>query len=281
MKRNLLLIVLILFAVPAWAGPEMVSHEYDFTAMNVEDEANAIPMQEIIDLPFGIKDVSCPPSPYRVWEEPKTTEFPHSAMGKIFLSMNGKTYVCSGALIDVDVVLTAGHCVVNNGVWHSGLYFAPGYRGGSPLGRYRAVASYAWKSWIYNKDYRYDYAIVVIESEPGHSVGVLPTAWSAPIEQLWWQTGYPADWGYDGNLLWYNESPTGGYMTYWGEPYPLLTGTGLAPGCSGGPWLAKFGDTWRINSINSAGYESCPNMIQGPYFNDNFPVMMDAGKAYK
>jgi len=290
MKFKLLLLLLLLTALwtPAWAGQELVGKElerdFSLSELNLaEIAAQAKPLNLKLDAPFGVSETpSCPPSPYRTWEETDTTAYPHSAIGRLFVKQDSQWYVCSASLVEPDLILTAGHCVVYNGAWSTQMVFVPGYRNDSaPFGLHYGKYLWAWASWINYSDFRFDYAMVKLHSTPGHTTGWLGTAWSEGYYHTWQQAGYPGEPTYDGYRLWYNESAFGAANDSVGEPKPIWVGSSFTSGSSGGPWIISKEDGLKVNSVVSAGYAFCDQMVQGPYFDANFPRMLDTAKAQK
>jgi predicted chitinase/V8-like Glu-specific endopeptidase len=81
-----------------------------------------------------------------------TTDFPARAIVQIlFEDRSGKQFLCSGTMISVDTVLTAGHCIHSgtvNGRAYSNFRVTPGRNGGAaPFGRCTAVRAFALSGW--------------------------------------------------------------------------------------------------------------------------------------
>ncbi|HEV3382631.1 MAG TPA: trypsin-like peptidase domain-containing protein [Trebonia sp.] len=177
--------------------------------------------------------------------------------GKVFFTLNGTDYVCSGTAIRsprADVVLTAAHCVGDDADWAANWTFVPGYRDGSqPYGAFTARRFFVSRQWRdagtdSPQAEQYDIAFVTVNSATasGAAAGVpaprlpsgLPVAFtSAPDTGMRaYVFGYPA------------EPPfTGLYSNYCAGPAApgQLDGTvalrcDMTAGDSGGPWLAGF-----------------------------------------
>lgn len=124
-----------------------------------------------------------------------TTSFPASAI--VLINSNGNQW-CTGEMISKDTLLTAGHCVVENGVWTSGLSFTPGSNDGSaPYGTCYSRGTYAFNAWINSSDSNYDAAIVKLNCTVGYSTGWFGMWWqSAPLDGTFTRVqGYPGDKG--------------------------------------------------------------------------------------
>lgn len=60
------------------------------------------------------------------------SQFPYTAIGKVYFTMAGVDYTCSGAAIGEHAVWTAGHCLSNgNATFHSNWIFVPAYDSGA------------------------------------------------------------------------------------------------------------------------------------------------------
>lgn len=187
-----------------------------------------------------------------------------AAVGKVFFTLGGEDYVCSGALVGgehPDVVLTAAHCVTS-GVggpkggatqWATNWVFAPGFDDGLlPYGEYTARRFFVTPGWTGPATDReqYDAAFVQVtagtlhgasgpwESGTARPPSGLPVAFAArqgaaPLGRAY-VFGYPAEEPYSGLYLSYCAGPAaaaGG---------SLRTPCGMTAGDSGGPWLSRL-----------------------------------------
>jgi V8-like Glu-specific endopeptidase len=196
--------------------------------------------------------------------------------GKVFFSMGGHDYVCSGSTVasaDSAVVVTAGHCVKNGtGVWATNWTFVPGYTNGNdPYGSFTANQFYVASQWSAQASNDYDVAFVrlnpakvdgtqvnAVQEVGGQGIkfGVEPTTVTA--------FGYPADPPYNGQRIYYCSG------TVQPDPYHETDDTGLTcamtEGSSGGPWLAGFGQTagtGSIVSVSSFKYSTNDKILYG------------------
>jgi V8-like Glu-specific endopeptidase len=197
--------------------------------------------------------------------------------GKVFFTMSGHDYVCSGSAVasrDLDVVMTAGHCVKDGtGAWATNWTFVPGYANGQePYGSYAARRFFVASGWSTKADNDYDVAFVTVNPARlhgttvalGREVGGQPIAFgSQPAEEI--AFGYPSDQPYDGQRLY----DCGGSTSP--DPYHLTGDTGLycalTAGTSGGPWLSGFDQatgTGTITSVSSFKYSNDDLTLYGP-----------------
>lgn len=190
--------------------------------------------------------------------------------GKVFFTLDGTDYVCSGAAVGGDVVLTAAHCTGNGaGDWAANWTFVPGYAGGTaPYGSFAARRFYVPPQWAAQrgassvKAEKYDVAFVTVNpSRPaGHGgQGRGPVRGGTGARRLGQVTR--------GLAVAFGSTPLNGRDTYvFGYPsvppfsgqYPdfcagrarqtakdIANGAaaitcGMTAGDSGGPWITGF-----------------------------------------
>jgi V8-like Glu-specific endopeptidase len=187
-------------------------------------------------------------------------------VGKVFFHnpANGKDYVCSGSSVNSaaqNVVLTAGHCVFEDGVWMTDWVFVPYYdHGARPYGTWYAANKTTFNGWTQNHYREYDVAFVNVWNNAdtlGHTVGGegLRTFDSIPQAVLGVTAlGYPAEAPYDGQWQYYclGGATLDTSDNTLGMPCPLNGGS------SGGPWLQDYDNATGLGydmGINESSYD--------------------------
>lgn len=190
--------------------------------------------------------------------------------GKVFFTLGGVNYVCSGAATsssNLDVVTTAGHCVNEGpGAFATNWAFVPAYANGSrPYGTWTARTLVTTSAWANQGDINYDGGFAVMNTLSGSHltevVGGQGIGFNLARGLSYSAHGYPAAPPFTGETL-QSCSGTASDDIYGGTQSQGIA-CNMTGGSSGGPWLT--GGT-TINSINSFGYTSVPNVMFGPYF---------------
>jgi V8-like Glu-specific endopeptidase len=192
-----------------------------------------------------------------------------SSIGRIFFSVNGGNYACSGSSVNSDsgqLVLTAGHCVfdVSSQQWASNFVYIPGYNGGAPYGQWNAATMTTFAAFTQG-DSRYDTAFVVVTG-PGKlrdTVGANGIA-----------TGYS---GFDGPLLTMGYPPNSPNNQYYCQGTATIdTNQGFVflpctqgPGASGSPILQDYNDSIGLGTdVSDLTLLWSDNRNSGPLFTD-------------
>ena len=200
------------------------------------------------------------------------------SIGKLFLSHPSGVGKCTAVVVDApnqSTLLTAGHCLnsaTNGGT--TSARFVPGYHDGiEPFGGWTSARLAQAAPWAASRNSRFDFAFVVVgRNRAGKAVedvvGALPIAFNQPRNQAYRLFGFPEDPTppYDGQRLWACDSSYGGDVAdALSGPPRMLAGCDFQDEASGGPWLSAQG---AVASVISAGSQSHPDIISGPYLGD-------------
>ena len=185
----------------------------------------------------------------RVAPRAAVAQFPFRMIGRLFFETPGGLAVCSAAVIDRRLVLTAGHCVHSGDGENSGFYsdfvFVPAYRDGeAPFGIWFPTSVVVSNGW-FNSGGAVpavdDFAIFSIADDAfGDRIGDV-------MGRLGWQTeslcpNHVTMLGYPGNLdsgeLMHRVS-TGDCLPF--DNNTVVAGSDMGGGSSGGPWVQNFG----------------------------------------
>ncbi|MEU6645384.1 hypothetical protein ABZ863_22915 [Saccharomonospora sp. NPDC046836] len=207
-------------------------------------------------------------------------ENPRPQLGKVFFTLGGQNYVCSGTATtssNRDVVTTAGHCLNEGpGAFATNFAFVPAYNNGSrPYGTWTAERLYTSSAWANSGDFNYDVGFAVMnENASGQSltdvVGSYPIAFNLARGLTYTSYGYPAAPPFNGQSL-YSCTSTARADTIGGSTTQGIT-CDMTGGSSGGGWL----NGGRLNSVNSFKYTFDPNTMYGPYFGSTIQSVYNA-----
>lgn len=215
-----------------------------------------------------------------------------STTGKVFFTMGGVNYVCSGSFVRTStgktVVSTAGHCAhEGDGSGASGyatnFLFRPGWTGSTTAPRYTAVAGeiHATTNWqargAAHGAYPDDAAFVQVTGSGAANVPAPVVSFtSGTADRQVYAFGYPAAQRYKGNTLTYCSGLTD--YQYDGDN-TLSIGCNMTGGSSGGPWFESFNGSSGVQmSVNSYGYSGVTRMF-GPVFDTQEKAAYDAAAS--
>jgi hypothetical protein len=202
------------------------------------------------------------------------SEAPVKTVGKVFFTLAGANYVCSGNSVSAknkSTVSTAGHCVNEGpGTFATNFVFVPAYENGTaPYGKWTATSLHAPTQWSSGGDMAYDTGFAVVgPNSSGQNladvVGASGVAFNQARGLTYKSFGYPAASPFNGETL---KSCTGPASN---DPYnPQFNTQGIpcdmTGGSSGGPWFIGTSSSGVQNSINSYGYDRSAVMY-GPYW---------------
>ncbi|WP_336922740.1 trypsin-like serine peptidase [Aquipuribacter sp. SD81] len=194
--------------------------------------------------------------------------------GKVFFTLGGSNYVCSGSAVtsaNESTVLTAGHCLHGGpGAYATNWAFVPAYDDGArPYGTFVATDLYTTSQWASSGDFSYDVGFATVAPVAGATLtdttGAQGITFSAPRQESRYAFGYPAAKPYDGSDLVHCAGPLKS------DPYGADTlgmDCTMTGGSSGGPWLSQFSTSTglgQLSSVNSYKYSSDSRSMYGPY----------------
>ena len=224
--------------------------------------------------PSTVESQAPSPQAKEVQTKVNASETPVKHIGKVFFTLGGSNYVCSGNSVsstNKSTVSTAGHCLNEGpGAFATKFTFVPAYlNGAAPYGMWTAKSLHAPTQWSAAGDMTYDTGFAVMNPLNGQSladvVGASGVQFNAARGLSYKAFGYPAARPFNGESL---KSCTG---TATNDPYnPQFNSQGIpcnmTGGSSGGPWFIGSSSTGYQNTVNSYGYGSKSTTMYGPYW---------------
>ncbi len=232
------------------------------------------------------------------WTDLTTNEA--KVVGKVFFTMAGVDYVCSGSLVKddsltLDLVVTAGHCVWNNSKvpnqrgFASNWTFFPNFASTGKTDGISARALVANINFTNQTSFNttatlFDYAFAVLDQSNSNTtiadsdrptVTISDSGYPTPMGNAF---GYPAV-GFSGTEMYWSRGtistdPNNGGRT-WRIP------SNMTGGASGGPWYddgyTSTGSARNV-SVNSYKYSSDSKGMYGPKFNQSTLDLLDQAK---
>lgn len=204
--------------------------------------------------------------------------------GKVFFSMGGGNFVCSGAVVNSegrDTVWTAGHCVHGGrgGAWATNWQFVPSYDDDlfnpRPYGTWTASNLWSRTAWTNNSDFAEDIGVAIMGTRNGWHIvdylgghGFRANAGKNVYEYAF---GYPSEWPFDGgNLMRCQGSSSPEWQVLFWSAETIKIPCDMTRGSSGGPWLNGYdGNYGYLNGVNSRIDRIVgPTIMLSPYFDD-------------
>jgi V8-like Glu-specific endopeptidase len=194
--------------------------------------------------------------------------------GKVFgVDPREGPYTCSGTAIDTpsrSIVLTAGHCVIEDGRVGRRIVFVPAYdHGARPFGTFPARATYVMPQWRRGEDPDFDVAALRVgPSRLGLLTDVVGArGYSTGKSRLsaFQIFGYPAAHAGGEELRSCRAHGLGldPLTNRFAGPPTMLASCDMAAGASGGAWLF---DGQYVSGVTSYGYAGRPTQLFSPYF---------------
>lgn len=260
----------------AEAEPIFVEVEQSAVKMLLEQDwaAEGDRLQQEPVSPQGAAAAAWDPQPQspatgsRTERVPNRATIPYAAVGKLYMTFDGKNYVGSAWTIAGSGVFTAGHCLFDRdgGGWADRVLFVPQFHiGQKPVGEWAATQMASLKGWTDNRDFGFDLACFKTDRPIQPSTGGL--GWLAnypPNQGPYTGIGYPAASPFDGREMWRS---TGNYR---GGSNPKQAWNDMTGGCSGGPWAVWKDGAPYGNGVNSFRYTNDPTSMYSPHFGAGF-----------
>jgi V8-like Glu-specific endopeptidase len=201
---------------------------------------------------------------------PSPLNYPYRTCGKIYFNQGSGGFSGSASLIAPNVLLTAGHCVIENGKWSTNMVFYPSYpkrASSDPFYKFNYSYEACWTAWSQNGNSAYDYGMIWIDAGPGNSLGWLGTLWNAPGNLTCEAVGYPAlpSPPFNGGAM---DHCVGQIVGGSGSGTVGLNNDNMEQGSSGGPWITAWQEPTRTHAAGIQSFHTSPGATTeyGPYF---------------
>jgi len=225
--------------------------------------------------------------------------------GRVLFTLSGTDYICSGSVVRESnsakaIVLTAGHCVVeNDGTFATNWLFIPSFDTAPTY----TCANTTYGCWVADELYadaafasagsfndtavQHDWAFAVVSGGGKSNTAQLDTTVGGAFGIAFSGVssgntlsafGYPAAGKYHGNDLVYCKGPIGTDPGTGGTTWSMACD--MTGGSSGGPWVSTTTTNYTyasttLRSLNSYGYSGIRNMY-GPKFNSNTQAVFNS-----
>jgi V8-like Glu-specific endopeptidase len=183
------------------------------------------------------------------------------------------SYTCSGTAINTpskSIVLTAGHCVLLEGVTATRIAFVPAYdHGDRPFGTFNVSAVYVMPEWRHGENPDFDVAALKVEpnrlgdlTDVVGARGFVSTRSRSAEFDIY---GYPAAALKGEEMRSCRAHGLGSDpLTFQFVGPPTIPGAcDMAAGSSGGAWLYEGN---YVDGVTSYGYANRPDLLYSPYF---------------
>jgi V8-like Glu-specific endopeptidase len=212
--------------------------------------------------------------------------------GKVFFTLNGLNYRCSGTIVNsegLDTVWTAGHCLNagSGGGWASNWQSVPAYNGNSatprPYGTWTANQLWTTGGWNSSSDFTADMGVAIMGTNFGyHIVNYLGgQGFRVNAGKNVWENafGYPGEAPFNGSQLYRcygTSSPE--WTVFWVTSDTIKIPCDMTRGSSGGAWLHGWDGNWGyLNGVNSRIDRIVgPTIMLSPYFDDTALTLYNA-----
>lgn len=227
---------------------------------------------------------------------------PTPAVGRLFFTKpGGARAVCSGVVVDINIVLTAAHCVRSgkSGRWNGKWVFAPGGEGTNvaPYGMFAsrtATVKSTWSKAPWNKTtgtsgggyFPMDYAFIVLSPDQrgwnvANYTGFFPILMNAPKSTIY-HVGYPSAGQWAACTItscspWQCTAPFQRLIRYPGGKQEVGMSCFTSGGASGGPMLEYWNNAWYVVSVLSHMGVARRDANGGRYGTSFYGPYLDAG----